>query len=79
MNKSLRLLQNSVTGPRDWYRIEHCRTTKNKPYFNVRICVWGRDGWPEYCEGESVHLTQAVAHAIEGIEKAALARIPEAR
>ncbi len=64
----LRVMQNLVTGPRDWYHIEHCKTGKNKSYFSVRICVW-RDDWPVYSDGESVHLNQAIAEAIEGIEE----------
>lgn len=66
----MRFLQGLVVGPRDWYRIEHCKTWKNKPYFHVSICVW-HDDWPVRCDGESVHLTQAIALAVESFEEQA--------
>lgn len=72
MSKSLmillRVMQNLVTGPRDWYEIRHCKTGKGKPYFGVRICVW-RGDWPVYGDGESVHLVMAIQEAIGVIEE----------
>jgi hypothetical protein len=60
----LRVLQTLVVGPRDWYRIEHCKTERNKTYFRVCVCIW-RDAWPNYYQGDSVYLNSAIAAVIE--------------
>jgi hypothetical protein len=63
----LRVLENLVIGPRDWYHIDHCKTGAGKPYFSVRVCVWN-DDWPVYGDGESVYLARAIQQAILQIE-----------